>query len=129
MRDALRIPACMAIRKIFRWARPAVAVAVLAAMVWRLGTGPLLDGVSALDGRALAGAAVIALVTTICFAWRWKTVADGLGVRLSLADAVPAYYRSIFLNVTLPGDTRANLKMKSDWGAVYCDFAPLCSIR
>src|SRR6185312_4885243 len=66
-------------------------------------TGPLLDGVGALDGRAVAAAAAIFLVTTVCFAWRWRTVAGGLGVRLSLTDAVGAYYRCLFLNLTLPG--------------------------
>jgi uncharacterized membrane protein YbhN (UPF0104 family) len=90
-------------RRIFRWARPAVAAAVLVAVTWRLGSGPFLDGVRALDGRALLAAAAIFLVTTVCFAWRWKTVADGLGVRLSMAEAVTAYYRCLFLNLTLPG--------------------------
>jgi len=90
-------------RGIFRWAGPAAAAAVLAIVIWRLGSGPLLDGVRALDGRALVAAALVFLITTACFAWRWKTVADGLGVRLSLADAVAAYYRCLFLNLTLPG--------------------------
>jgi uncharacterized membrane protein YbhN (UPF0104 family) len=80
-----------------------VAAAVFAAVIWRLGAGPFLDGVGALDGRTLVAAAAIFLVTTVCFAWRWKTVADGLGVRLSLAEAVTAYYRCLFLNLTLPG--------------------------
>ena len=80
-----------------------IAVAVVAVVVWRLGGGPFLDGLRALDGQAPAAAAAIVLVTTVCFAWRWKTVAEGLGVRLSLADAVTAYYRSLFLNLTLPG--------------------------
>jgi uncharacterized membrane protein YbhN (UPF0104 family) len=84
-------------------ARLAGAAAVLAAIVWRLGTGPFLDGIRALDGRALAAAAGIGVVTTICCAWRWTVVARGLGVRLSLTAAVAAYYRSIFLNLTLPG--------------------------
>jgi uncharacterized membrane protein YbhN (UPF0104 family) len=92
----------MAMRSISRWVRPAIAAAVLAVVIWRLGSGPLLDGVRALDGRALVAAAAIFLFTTVCFAWRWKTVADGLGVRLSLADAVTAYYRALFLNLTLP---------------------------
>jgi uncharacterized membrane protein YbhN (UPF0104 family) len=78
-------------------------VGVLAVVVWRLGSGPFVDGVGGLEGRAIGGAAVIILVTTICFAWRWKAVADGLGVRLSLAGAVAAYYRALFLNLTLPG--------------------------
>ncbi|MGN6217710.1 MAG: lysylphosphatidylglycerol synthase transmembrane domain-containing protein [Solirubrobacterales bacterium] len=93
----------MGTRGIFRWAGPAVGVAVLAAVTWRLGSGPFLDGVRALDAGALVAAAALVLLTTVCFAWRWQTVADGLGVRLSLAEAVPAYYRSLFLNLTLPG--------------------------
>jgi uncharacterized membrane protein YbhN (UPF0104 family) len=90
-------------KAILRWARPTAAVAVLAVMIWRLGTGPLLDGVRALDGRVLVAAAAIFLITTVCAAWRWKIVADGLGVRLSLADAVAGYYQCLFLNLTLPG--------------------------
>jgi glycosyltransferase 2 family protein len=88
---------------VLRWARPAVAAATLAVVVWRLGAGPFLDGVRAVDGRALLAASAIGLVTTVCCAWRWMIVARGLGVRLSLAAAVAAYYRSLFLNLTLPG--------------------------
>jgi uncharacterized membrane protein YbhN (UPF0104 family) len=76
---------------------------VLAVLVWRLGTGPFIDGVRMVDGRALALAVGITALTTVCCAWRWKTVAGGLGVELSLPAAVAAYYRSQFLNVTLPG--------------------------
>jgi len=43
------------------------------------------------------------VMTTLCCAWRWKIVAGGLGVELSLAAAVAAYYRSLFINVTVPG--------------------------
>jgi glycosyltransferase 2 family protein len=89
--------------RVWALARFAGAAAVLAAIVWRLGTGPFLDGIRALDGPALAAAAGIGVVTTICCAWRWTVVARGLGVRLSLSAAVAAYYRSIFLNLTLPG--------------------------
>src|SRR3984957_11277423 len=90
-------------RSVLRWARPAVATAVLGAVIWRLGSGPFLDGIRALDGRALLAAAAIFLLTTVCAAWRWKIVADGLGVRLPLTDAVASYYRALFLNLTLPG--------------------------
>ena len=79
---------------------PALALGVL---VWRVGTGPFLDGVRSVDGRALAAGAGIAVLTTVCCAWRWTIVADALGVKLSLRSAVAAYYRSQFLNVTLPG--------------------------
>jgi uncharacterized membrane protein YbhN (UPF0104 family) len=85
------------------WARLAIAAATLAVLVWRLGTGPFLDGLGRVDGGALAAAAGLAVVTTVCCAWRWRIVARGLGIDLSLATAVAAYYRSLFLNVTLPG--------------------------
>lgn len=90
-------------RTLWSWAPMAGPVLVLALLVWRLGTGPFLDGVRMVDGRALAEATGIAVLTTVCCAWRWKIVAGGLGVNLSLPTAVAAYYRSQFLNVTLPG--------------------------
>jgi uncharacterized membrane protein YbhN (UPF0104 family) len=77
-------------------------VVVLVAVIWRLGTGPLFDGLEAVDAPALLAAALVVLVTTFCAAWRWTVVARGLGVRLSLPAAVAAYYRALFLNLTLP---------------------------
>ena len=85
-----------------QWVGPTVAAAALTVVIWRLGTGPFLDGVRALDGRALVAAAAIFFVTTVCCAWRWKIVASGLGMRLSLPAAVAGYYRCLFLNLTLP---------------------------
>jgi glycosyltransferase 2 family protein len=85
-----------------RWASPAVTVLVLVTVVWRVGTGPFLDGIKAVDARALLAAAAVVFVTTCCCAWRWTIVARGLGVRLSLSAAVAAYYRALFLNLTLP---------------------------
>jgi glycosyltransferase 2 family protein len=90
-------------RTVWAWGRIVGPAVVLAVLVWRVGTGPFLDGVRTIDGRALAAAAGIAVLTTVCCAWRWKLVARGLGVDLSLPAAVAAYYRSQFLNVTLPG--------------------------
>ena len=85
------------------WARPTAGAAVLGVVVWRLGTGPFLDGVRRIDAWSLAAAAGIALVTTAACAWRWSVVAHGLGVGVPLPAAVGAYYRSQFLNTTLPG--------------------------
>ncbi len=93
----------MIVKSILRWARPAVAVGALAFVAWRLGSGPFLDGVRAIDAGALAAAAAIFLLTTFCCAWRWRIVAKGLGVDVSLPAAVAAYYRCLFLNLTLPG--------------------------
>jgi uncharacterized membrane protein YbhN (UPF0104 family) len=87
----------------WRWVRFAVPVATLAVLVWRLGTGPFLDGLRAVDGGALAAAAALAVLTTACCAWRWRTVAAAVGLALPMGAAVAAYYRSIFLNVALPG--------------------------
>jgi hypothetical protein len=91
------------VRVALRIAEPAAAAATLAVVVWRLGTGPFLDGVRAVDARALLAAGAIGAVTTLCCAWRWTVVARGLGLRLPLRVAVAAYYRSVFLNLTLPG--------------------------
>jgi glycosyltransferase 2 family protein len=90
-------------RAAWTWGRYAGSALTLAFLVWRLGTGPFLDGIRTVDGRALAAAAALAVPTTVCCAWRWKIVARGLGVELPLPTAVAAYYRSLFLNVTLPG--------------------------
>jgi uncharacterized membrane protein YbhN (UPF0104 family) len=86
-----------------RWARLAAAAATLAVLVWRVGTGPFLDGLQAVDGGALAAAFGLAVLTTVCCAWRWRVVARGVGIDLPLGTAVAAYYRSLFINVTLPG--------------------------
>jgi glycosyltransferase 2 family protein len=87
----------------WRWIQLTVAGTTLAVLVWRLGTGPFLDGLRAVDAWALAAASGLAVVTTVCCAWRWRIVARGLGVDLPLGTAVAAYYRSLFLNLTLPG--------------------------
>jgi peptidoglycan/LPS O-acetylase OafA/YrhL len=86
-----------------RWGRAAGSAAIFAILVWRLGTGPFLDGIRTIDAGALAAAFGLALLTTACCAWRWTIVARGLGVSIPLRSAVAAYYRSLFLNVTLPG--------------------------
>jgi uncharacterized membrane protein YbhN (UPF0104 family) len=90
-------------RTVWTWARLLGGAAMLAVLVWRLGTGPFLDGVRMIAGWSLAAAAGIAVLTTVCCAWRWSLVARGLGVRVPLPAAVAAYYRSQFLNTTLPG--------------------------
>ena len=87
----------------WRWVNLTVAAATLAVLFWRLGADPFLDGLRAVDGWALAAASGLALLTTVCCAWRWRIVARGFGVDLPLGWAVAAYYRSLFLNVTLPG--------------------------
>lgn len=90
-------------RALRAWARVLGGVAILAVLIWRLGTGPFLEGVRAINGWSLAAAAGIAVLSTICMAWRWCLVARGLGVGLPLRIAIAAYYQSQFLNTALPG--------------------------
>jgi uncharacterized membrane protein YbhN (UPF0104 family) len=88
---------------VWAWVRVLGGICILGLLMWRVGTGPFLDGVRAVDAKALVAASGIGVVTTACCAWRWRLIAGGLGVRLALWRAVAAYYRSQFLNATLPG--------------------------
>jgi uncharacterized membrane protein YbhN (UPF0104 family) len=83
--------------------RLAGGAAILAVVVWRLGTGPFIDAFGKVDAEALVAATAITAVTTACCAWRWVLVARGLGVGIPMRSAFAAYYRSQFLNTTLPG--------------------------
>lgn len=90
-------------RAAWGWARLLGGAGILGAVVWSVGTGPFVDAVHRVDGASVAAAAGLGVVTTLCCAWRWSVVASGLGVGIPLRAAVPAYYRSQFLNTTLPG--------------------------
>lgn len=78
-------------------------MAIIAFLVWRLGTGAFLDGLRVIDGVTLLAAFGIGVATTVFSAWRWCLVARGMGLRLSLRDAVTDYYKALFLNAALPG--------------------------
>jgi len=111
-------------RTLRAWGPLAVSASTLGILVWRLGTGPFIAGIRTIDGAALAAGAGVTALTTVCYAWRWRTVARGLGLELSLPDAVAAYFRSLFLNVTLPGgiagDVHRGVKHGRDVGDVGC---------
>ena len=77
--------------------------AILAVLLWRLGTGAFLDGLRVIDAPALLAAFGIGVATTTFSAWRWCLVARGLGLRLSFPGAVADYYKALFLNAALPG--------------------------
>jgi uncharacterized membrane protein YbhN (UPF0104 family) len=61
-----------------------------------------MAGLRVVHAPAVVAAIAVGVVTTLCCAWRWRRVAARLGVRLPLSEAVTAYYRSQFLNATLP---------------------------
>lgn len=71
-------------------------------LVW-VGAAPALTAVRDLSPWPLAAAAAIGLLTTVCCAWRWTVVARALQVDLSWRAGIAAYYRSQFLNSTVPG--------------------------
>jgi uncharacterized membrane protein YbhN (UPF0104 family) len=88
---------------VFAWAKVLGGFAILGVLLWRVGTGPFLDGLRLIDFWALVAALAIGVLTTVCCAWRWSIVSEGLGVRLPLGAAIAQCYRSVFLNSILPG--------------------------
>jgi uncharacterized membrane protein YbhN (UPF0104 family) len=76
---------------------------ILAVLLWRLGTGVLLDGLRRIDTATVLAALGIGAVTTVFSAWRWQLVARALRIRLPFGAAVGDYYRALFLNAALPG--------------------------
>jgi len=86
-----------------RWVRLLGGLAILAVVVWWVGPQPFATAVRSAGPAALVAALALTAVTTVCCAWRWRVLARGLGVEVPLRDAVAAYYRSQFLNATLPG--------------------------
>src|SRR6185437_3848755 len=87
------------------WARLRLlaGAGILAVLLWRLGTGPVLAGLRRIDGWSLLAAGGVAALSTVCSAWRWRLIAARLGVGLSLPAAIAACYRAQLLNSTLPG--------------------------
>ena len=86
----------------WRWTRLIAGPALIAVILWRLGTGPFARGWHAVTPGAIVAAAALTAVTTVCAAWRWRIVARGLGLNLALGPAIAACYRAQFLNSILP---------------------------
>jgi uncharacterized membrane protein YbhN (UPF0104 family) len=89
-------------KKFWGWVKLAAGVAIVGALMWKLGTGGFVAGLRVLDVRDLVAALGIGLATTVLCAWRWCLVARRLGLRLPLGKAVRDYYRALFLNAVLP---------------------------
>lgn len=89
-------------RRLWPWLRLLMAVGILVALGWRLGTDAFVDGLRAINVAAALAALGIGLLTTVFSAWRWCIVARGLGLPLTLGTAVSDYYRGLLLNAVLP---------------------------
>lgn len=109
-------------RRLASWARPITGAAILAFLLARLGAAPFLDALDSLTGGSVAMAVAIGAATTACAAWRWQLVSRALGLALPFRRAICAYYRSQFLNSTLPGgvlgDLHRGIRHGRDVGAV-----------
>jgi glycosyltransferase 2 family protein len=77
-------------------------VAVVVALVWKLGAGTVLDSLRAIDAVTVLAALAIGFVTTACSAGRWCLVGRRLGLGMSLPAATADCYQAIFLNSVLP---------------------------
>jgi glycosyltransferase 2 family protein len=104
--------------------RLAIGGAILAVLVATLGTGPFMDGLRLTSAWSLTAATAITALTTLCCAWRWRLVAAGLGVQVTPRTAVAAYYRSQFLNATLPGGILGDLHRGVSHGRTNGDIGP-----
>jgi uncharacterized membrane protein YbhN (UPF0104 family) len=85
------------------YARAAVGAGILIALVLVVGAEPFLRGLAAVSVPSAAAAAALGAAATVAAAWRWRILAGRLGVQLAWSEAIPAYYRSQFLNSVLVG--------------------------
>ncbi|MBW4701497.1 flippase-like domain-containing protein [Micromonospora sp. RL09-050-HVF-A] len=85
------------------WLSNLAGVGLVGALLWWLGTGPALAGLRRIDTPAVLTALALGALATVGCAWRWRLVAEALGIRLPLGTAVADCYRAVFLNATLPG--------------------------
>jgi len=83
--------------------RLVAGVTVLWFLGQRLGAAPFEAGLRAVTWQGVAVLVTLTAATTACSAWRWQVVARALGADIGLPRAMGAYYRSLFLNSTLPG--------------------------
>jgi uncharacterized membrane protein YbhN (UPF0104 family) len=89
-------------RRLWQFLRVLVGVGILVALVARLGSDAVMEGLRAVDTGSALAALGIGLLTTVLSAQRWCLVARGLGLRLPLRVAVADCYRALFLNSVLP---------------------------
>ena len=108
-------------RRAWAWLRLVGGAAILGVIVWRVGTGPVIDGIRTISTASVVAAVALTAVTTVAAAYRWSVVADGLGVRIGLRPAIAAYYRSQFLNTALPGGVLGDAHRAVRHGQDVCD--------
>lgn len=93
-------------------------VAVLVVLVGQLGAGPFVEAVAGVSPPVVLVAVAVTALATLCCAGRWVWTARRLGLELDLRTAVPAYYRSLLLNQTLPGGVLGDVHRAVRQGAL-----------
>src|SRR5690606_13156796 len=83
--------------RLWSWLRVLGGAAIVAVVVWRVGTGPFLDGFRLVTGTAVVVALGIGVLTTVFTALRWRLIAHRLGLPLPFGTAVADYYQALFL--------------------------------
>ncbi|WHT16518.1 lysylphosphatidylglycerol synthase transmembrane domain-containing protein [Crossiella sp. CA-258035] len=89
-------------RALWPWLRLVAAAGILVALGWQLGAGAVLDGLRSIGFGSVLAALGIGALTTLASAQRWRLVAGGLALPLTLGRAVADYYRGLLLNAVLP---------------------------
>lgn len=110
-----------------RFGLPLLRLAAGVALLWflwrQVGAAPFRAGLRAVTWPAVVAAVTLAVLTTVCSAWRWRVVASALGVGIGLPGAVSAYYRSQFLNSVLPGGVAGDVHRAVTHGRQAGDVA------
>jgi glycosyltransferase 2 family protein len=91
-------------------------VGIVVALVARLGSRSVVDGLAAIGVRSVVAALGLGLLTTAASAARWCIVARGLGLRLPLPEAVVDCYRAVFLNSVLPAGVLGDVHRAVGYG-------------
>jgi glycosyltransferase 2 family protein len=91
-------------------------IGIVVALVARLGSHAVVDGLAAIGCRSVLAALALGVVTTGASAARWCIVARALGLRLPLADAVSDCYRAVFLNSVLPAGVLGDVHRAVGYG-------------
>jgi uncharacterized membrane protein YbhN (UPF0104 family) len=102
--------------RLWPWLRVLAGLGILAALSWKVGARPFLDGLRLIDVGPVLAALGIGLVTTVCSAYRWCLIARRLGLRLALVPAVADYYRALLLNAVLPAGVLGDAHRAVDHG-------------
>lgn len=93
-----------------------VGAGVVVAVVVRLGTGSVLDGLRAVSPGALGAALALGLLSTAASATRWCVVARGLDLTIPFPTALGDCYRAQFLNCVLPAGVLGDVHRAVDHG-------------